>query len=192
MDLHFPHVLLVCICAAAAVLSYSTFLLLLCRSVAVGNRKDRSRLELSRRVASLTQATSDQTGQPLSDCPALSEILATVASTGIVRPGMELLVTNSPHCPIVLEITGHSGHNNGESTQLVAYHYRVVHDRLFRETEMAFEVRQEGNRFFLRAIRYLPANPKYLKAFAMVWSDELMKKGYLEAVKSRFVIPEAA
>jgi hypothetical protein len=191
MDLHFPYALFVCICAAAGVLSYSTFLILLCRSVAVGNRKDGFRLELSRRVASLSQATSDQTGQSVSDCPALSEILATVASTAIVRPGMELLVTNSPHSPLVLEITGPSAHN-GESTQLVAYHYRVVEDRLFRETEMAFEVRQEGNRFFLSAIRYLPANPKYLKAFAMVWSDELMKKGYLEAVKSRFLIPEAA
>src|SRR5437870_4993692 len=145
MDLHFPHVLFVCTCAGAGVLSYSTFLFLLCRGVAVGNRKDRSRLELSHRVASFVQAASNQTGQPLSDCPALSEILATVASTGIVRPGMELLVTNSPHSPLVLEITGPSG-GNGESTQLVACHYRFVEDRLFRETEMAFEVRQEGNR----------------------------------------------
>ncbi len=69
------------ICAVAGVLSYSTFLFLLCRGVAVGNRKDGSRLELSHRVASFIQAASDQTGQPLSDCPALSEILATVAST---------------------------------------------------------------------------------------------------------------
>jgi hypothetical protein len=191
MHFHFPHVLLVCICAAAGVLSYSTILFLLCRSVAVGNRKDRCRLELSHRVASLIQVASDPTGQPLSDCPVLSEILATVASTGIVRPGMELLVTNSPHSPLVLEITGPSG-PSGEPTQLVAYHYRVVEDRLFSETEMAFELGQEGNRFSLRAIRYLPAHPKYLKAFAMVWSDELMKKGYLEAVKSRFVIPQAA
>jgi hypothetical protein len=191
MDFRFPYVLLVCICAAAGVFSYSTFLFLLCRSVAVGNRKDGLRLELAHRVASLIQVASDQTSQPLSDCPALSEILATAASTGIVRPGMELLVTNSPHSPLVLEITEPSGHN-GESTQLVAYHYRVLEDRLFRETEMAFEVGQEGNRFSLKAIRYLPANPKYLKAFAMVWSDELAKKGYLEAVKSRFVIPKAA
>jgi Domain of unknown function (DUF6908) len=191
MDFRFPHVLLVCIGAAAGVFSYSTFLFLLCRSVAVGNRKDGHRLELAHRVASVIQVASDQTSQPLSDCPALSEILATVASTGIVRPGMELLVTNSPHSPLVLEITEPSSHN-GESTQLVAYHYRVLEDRLFRETEMAFEVGQEGNRFSLRAIRYLPANPKYLKAFAMVWSDELVKKGYLEAVKSRFVIPKAA
>src|SRR3982074_978858 len=181
MHFHFPHVLLVCICAAAGVLSYSTFLFLLCRSVAVGNRRDGCRLELSHRVASLIQVASDQMGQPLSDCPALSEILATVASTGIVRPGMELLVTNSPHSPLVLEITEPSG--NGESPQLLAYHYRFVENRLFRETEMAFEVRQEGHRFFLKAIRYLPANPQCLMAFAMVWSDELMKKGYLEAVK---------
>ncbi len=76
-------------------------------------------------------------------------------------------MTNSPHSPLVLEITGPWG-GNGESTQLVAYHYRFVEDRLFRETEMAFEVRQEGNRFALKAIRYLPANPQYLKAFAMV------------------------
>ena len=191
MDLYFSHVLFVCICAVAGVLSYSTFLLLLCRGVAVGNRKDGSRLKLSHRVASFIHAASDQTGQPLSDCPALSEILATVASTGNVRPGMELLVTNSPHSPLVIEITAPSA-GNGESSQLVAYHYRFVENRLFRETEMAFEVRQEGNRFSLRAIRYLPANPKYLKAFAMVWSDDLMKKGYLEAVKARFVIPKAA
>ena len=191
MDFRFPHVLLVCIGAAAGVFSYSTFLFLLCRSVAVGNRKDGLRLELAHRVASVIQVASDQTSQPLSDCPALSEILATVASTGIVSPGMELLVTNSPHSPLVLEITEPSGHN-GESTQLVAYHYRVIEDRLFRETEMAFEVRQEGHRFFLKAIRYLPANPQYLKAFAMVWSDELMKKGYLEAIKARFVTAKAA
>jgi hypothetical protein len=191
MDFQFPHVLLVCICAAAGVLSYSAFFVLLGRSVAVGNRKDESRLELSHRVAGFLQVASGQTGQPLSDCPALSEILATVASNGIVRPGMELLVTNSPHSPLVLEITSPSGPNS-ESTQLVAYHYRVVEDRLFRETEMAFEVGQEGNRFFLRAIRYLPANPKYLKPFAMEWSNQLIENGYLEAVKSRFVIPEAA
>ena len=100
-------------------------------------------------------------------------------------------MTNSPHSPLVLEITGPSGANS-QSTQLVAYHYRVVEDRLFRETEMAFEVGQEGSRFSLRAIRYLPANQKYLKPFAMVWSEQLMKNGYLEAVKSRFAIPEAA
>jgi hypothetical protein len=191
--MHFcsPYILFVCICAAAGVLSYSSLLILLCRAVAVGNRKDGSHLELSHRLDSLIQAASDYTGQPPSDCPALSEMLATVASTGIVRPDMELLVTNSPHSPLVMEITGPSVHNGGV-TELVAYHYRVVEDRLFRETEMAFEVRQEGNRFSLRAIRYLPANPNYLKAFAMVWSDELMKKGYLEAVKSRFEIPKAA
>jgi hypothetical protein len=191
MDLHFSHVFLVCICAVAVVLSYSTFLFLLCRGVAVGNRKDRSRLDLSHRVASFIHAAADHTGQTLSDCPALSEILATVASTGIVRPGMEVLVTNSPHSPLVLEITGPSA-GNVEFTQLVAYHYRFVEDRLFRETEMAFEVRQEGNRFSLKALRYLPANPQYLKGFAMVWSDELMKKGYLEVAKSRFLIPKAA
>jgi hypothetical protein len=190
MDLYFSHVLFVCICAAVGVLSYSTFILLLCRSVAVGNRKDRSRLELSHRVGSFIQAASEQTGQPPSDCPALSEILANVASTGIVRPGMELLVPNWPHSPLVLEITGPPG--SGESTQLVAYHYRFVENRLFHETEMAFEVRQEGRRFSLKAIRYLPANPQYLKAFAIVWSDELIKKGYLDAVKSRFKIPKAA
>jgi Domain of unknown function (DUF6908) len=191
MDLHFPHVLVVCIWAAAGVLSYSAFLVLLCRSVAVGNRKAESRLELCHRVGGFLQVASEQTGQPLSDCPALSEILATVASNGIVRPGMELLVTNSPHSPLVLEITGPSGANS-QPTQLVAYHYRVVEDRLFRETEMAFEVGQVGNQFFLKAIHYLPANPKYLKPFAMVWSEQLMKNGYLEAVKSRFAIPEAA
>jgi hypothetical protein len=81
---------------------------------------------------------------------------------------------------------------NGESSQLLAYHYRFVETRLFRETEMAFEVRQEGHRFFLKAIRYLPANPQYIKAFAMVWSDELMKKGYIEAIKARFVTAKAA
>jgi hypothetical protein len=191
MHFHFPHVLLVCICAAAGVLSYSTFLFRLCRSVAVGNRKDGCRLELSHRVASLIQVASDQTGQPLSDCPALSEILATVASTGIVKPGMEFLVTNAPHSPLVLEIIGSSS-GNGEFTQLVAYHYRFVENRLFRETEMTFEVRQEESRFALKAIRYSPANPRYLKAFAMVWSDDLMKNGYLGAVKSRFVIAKAA
>jgi hypothetical protein len=191
MHLHFSHVFLVCIRAVAVVLSYSTFLFLLCRGVAVGNRKDRSRLDLSHRVASFIHPAADHTGQTLSDCPALSEILATVASTGIVRPGMELLVTNSPHSPLVLEIAGPSA-GNGESTQLVAYHYRFVEDRLFRETEMAFEVRQEGNRFPLKALRYAPANPRYLKGFAMVWSDELMKKGYLEVAKSRFLIPKAA
>ena len=191
MDLYFPHVLRVGICAVAGVLSYSAVLILLCRGVAVGKRKDRSRLELSHLVARYIHAASDQTGRPLSDCPALSEILAAVASTGIVRSGMELLVTNSPHSPLVLEITGPSS-GNGESTQLVAYHYRFVEDRLFRETEMAFEVRQEGHRFFLKAIRYLPANPQCLMAFAMVWSDELMKKGYLEAVKARFVTAKAA
>ena len=63
---------------------------------------------------------------------------------------------------------------------------------MFRETEMAFEVRQEGHRLVLKAIRYLPANPRYLRAFAMVWSDELMKKGYLEAIKERFVTANAA
>jgi hypothetical protein len=191
MHFYSPHALFVCICAAAGVLSYSTLLILLCRGVAVGNGKDGSRLELSHRVASLFQATSDATGQPHYDCPALSEILATVASNGIITQGTELLVTNSPHSPLVLEITRPSG-DNGGSTQLLAYHYRIVEHRLFRETEMVFEVSQEGNRFSLKAIRYLPANPKYLKAFAMVWSDELMKKGYLEAVKSGFVIPKAA
>jgi hypothetical protein len=74
----------------------------------------------------------------------------------------------------------------------VAYHYRFVENRLFRETEMTFEVLQEESRFALKAIRYSPANPRYLKAFAMVWSDDLMKNGYLEAVKSRFVIAKAA
>jgi hypothetical protein len=130
-------------------------------------------------------------GQQVSDCPALSEILAIIASAGIVRPGMELLVTNSPHNPLVLEISGPLG-GNAESTQLVAYHPRIVEDRLFRETEMGFEVRKEGNWFLLKATRYLPANPDYLKAFAMVWSEELMKKGYLKAVKSRFAIGKAA
>jgi hypothetical protein len=190
MNPYFSHVLFVCTCVVVGMLSYSTFVLLLCRSVAVGNRKNGSRLELSHRVDSLIQAASDQTSQPLSDCPALSELLANVAPTGIVRPGMELLVTNWPHSPLVLEMTEPSG--NGESSQLLAYHYRFVETRLFRETEMAFEVRQEGHRFFLKAIRYLPANPQYIKAFAMVWSDELMKKGYIEAIKARFVTAKAA
>jgi hypothetical protein len=191
MSIYFSHVLFVCVCVVVAVLSYSTFVLLLCRAVAVGNGKDESRRELSHRVASFTQAPSDQAGQPVSDCPALSELLANVASTGIVRPGTELVVVNSPHSPLVLEITAPSG-NNGESTQLVAYHYRFVENRLFRETETTFEVRQEGQQFLLKASRYLPANPQYLKAFAMVWSDELIKKGYLQAVKSPSVIAKAA
>jgi hypothetical protein len=191
MDLHFPHVLMVYICGAAGLLGYFTLLIHLCRGVAVANSKDGSRLELTRRVTSLSKTASDETGHRISDCPALSEILATAASAGIVRPGMELLVTNSPHSPLVLEISGPLG-GNGESIQLVAYHPRIVEDRLFRETEMAFEVRQEGNWFLLKATRYLPANPDYLKAFAMVWSEELTKKGYLEAVKSRFAIRKAA
>jgi hypothetical protein len=190
MDLPW-HVLFVCICAVVGGLSYCAFFLLLCRGIAVGDRKDGARLELSRRVANFARAASDKAGQPLSDCPALSDILATVASTGIVKPGMELLVTNAPHSPLVLEIIGSSS-DNGEFTQLVAYHYRFVENRLFRETEMTFEVRQEESRFALKAIRYSPANPRYLKAFAMVWSDDLMKNGYLEAVKSRFVIAKAA
>ena len=191
MGLHFSHVLFVCICAVAGVLSYSAFLILLCRGVAVGNRKEASRVELSHQVASYHQAVSGQTGRPLSDCPALSEILAVVASNGIIRPGMELVVTNSPHSPLVLEVTGASD-GNDESTQLVAYHYRFVENRLFRETEMAFAVRQEGHRFSLKTVRYLPANQQYLKAFAMLWSDELLKKGYLESAKSRFPIAKAA
>jgi hypothetical protein len=190
MNSYFSHVLFVCSCVVVGVFSYSAFILLLCRGVAVGNRKDGSRLELSRRVGSLIQTASDQTNQSLSDCPALSELLANVAPTGIVRSGMELLVTNWPHSPLVLEMTEPSG--NGESSQLLAYHYRFVENRLFRETEMAFEVHQEGHRFLLKAIRYLPANPQYLRAFTMVWSDELMKKGYLDAIKARFVTPKAA
>jgi hypothetical protein len=191
MDLHCLHVLSTGIWGVVGVLICSMFLFLLCRTVAVGNRKDASRLELSHRVASFTQAASDQAGESLSDCPTLSELLTNIASTGNVRPGMELLVTNSPHSPLVLEIIGPSG-SDGEFTHLVAYHYRFVEDRFFRETEMAFEVRQEGHKFLLKAIRYLPANPQYLKGFAKVWSDELMKKGYLEAVKSRSVIAKAA
>jgi hypothetical protein len=191
MGPYFSHVLFVCICDVVGVLTCSTFLFLLCRCVAVGNRKDGSRLELSHRVGSFIQAASDQTGQPPSDCPALSELLANVASTGTIRPGTELLVTNSPHSPLVLEITGHSD-GNGEATQLVAYHYRFVENRFFRETEMAFEIRQEGQQFLLKTIRYSPANPKYFRAFAMVWSDELMKKGYLQSVQSRCVIAKAA
>ena len=190
MDPYFPHVLLVCIFGAAGLVGCFTFIVLLCRGVAVGNSKDGSRLALTRRVAS-SKTTSDEMGQRVSDCQALSEILAIVASAGIVRPGTELLVTNSPHSPLVLEISGHLS-GNAESTQLVAYHPRIVEDRLFRETEMAFEVRQEGNSFLLKATRYLPANPDYLRAFAMVWSDELMKRGYLEVVKSRFPIRKAA
>jgi hypothetical protein len=190
MDLSFSHVASVCVCSVLGMLGYSAFLFLLCRGVAIGNRKDAGRLELSHRVARFIQTGSDQTDLSLSDCPALSELLTDIASTGIVRPGMELLVTNSPHSPLVLEITGPSG--NGESTQLVAYHCRFVENRLFRETEMAFEIRREDPRFSLKAIRYLPANPQYLRAFAMVWSDDLMRKGYLEAVKSRFVIAKAA
>lgn len=190
MNPHFSHVLFVCGCVVVGVFSYSAFILLLCRGVAVGKRKDGSRLELSRRVGSLIQAGSDQTRQPLSDCPALSELIANVAPAGIVRPGMELLVTNWPHSPLVLELTEPSG--NGESSQLLAYHYRFVENRLFRETEMAFEVRQEGERYLLKTIRYSPANPQHLRAFAMVWSDELMKKGYLEAIKARFVTAKAA
>jgi hypothetical protein len=187
MGLHISHVLFVC----AGVIAYSTLVLLLCRSVAVGNRKDGLRQELFHRLASFHQAASDQTGQTPSDCPALSEILATVASTGIVKPGMELVVTNSPHSLLVLEITAASN-CNGESTHLVAYHYRFVENRCFRETEMEFEVRHEGHRFSLRAIHYLPADQHYLKAFAMLWSDQLMKKGYVESVKSRFLIAKAA
>jgi hypothetical protein len=191
MGIYFSHVLFVCVRVVIGVLSYSTFVFLLCRAVAVGTRKDESRRELSHRVTSSTQAPPDQAGQLVSDCPALSELLANLASTGIVRPGMELVVTNSPHSPLVLEITARSG-DDGGSTQLMAYHYRFVENRLFRETEMTFEVRQEGQQFLLKVSRYLPANPNYLKAFAMVWSDELMKKGYLQAVKSRPVSAKAA
>ena len=190
MDLYVPHVLFAGVCAVVGVLICSAFLFLLCRCAAVGNRKDESRLKLSHRIDVFFQAASNHTGQPSSDCPALSEILANVAQTGIVRPGMELLVTNWPHSPLVLEITGPS--DTGESTQLVAYHCRFVEKRLFRETEMAFEIRHVGQGFSLKAIRYLPAKPQYLRAFAMVWSEELMKKGYLEAVKSRFVTAKAA
>src|SRR5260370_30952070 len=148
MGLHFSHVLFVCICAVGGVLSYSTFLILICRGCAVGNRKDASCVELSHRVASYHQAVSRQTGRPLSDCPALSEILAVVASTGIVKPGMQLVVTNSPHNPLVLEVTGASD-GNGESTQLVAYQYRFVENPLFRETALAFAIRHEGHRVSL-------------------------------------------
>ena len=188
---HFPYVLLLCVCVAAGVPGSSMLLILLCRGVAVGSRKDGSLLELSHRLASFGQTPPDQTGQRVSDCPALSEILATIGSTGIVRPGMELLVTNSPHSPLVLELIGPSS-GNSQSTQLVAYHYRIVENRIFHETQMVFEVCQDGNWPSLKAIHYLPANPQYLRAFAMVWSDELMKKRYLEAVKLRFVIPKAA
>jgi hypothetical protein len=191
MGLHVSHVLFNCAAAAAGAIAYSTFVVLLCRCIAVGNRKDGLRLELFHQLASFHQAASDQTGQTPSDCPALSEILASVASTGIVKPGMELVVTNSPHSPLVLEITAASN-CNGESTHLVAYHYRFVENRCFRETEMEFEVRHEGNGFSLIATRYLPGDQLCLKAFAMLWSDQLMEKGYVDSVKSRFLIAKAA
>ena len=191
MDLRVSHVLFSCAATAAGAIAYSTFVVLLCRCIAVGSRKDGLRLDLFHRLASLHQAALDQTGQTPSDCPALSEILATLASTGIVKPGMELVVTNSLNSPLVLEITAASN-CNGESMHLVAYHYRFVENRCFRETEMEFEVRREGNRFSLSATRYLPGDQLYLKAFALLWSDQLMKRGYVESAKSRFLTAKAA
>src|SRR5260370_9217040 len=133
MGTHFSHVIFVCICAVGGVLSYSTFLILICRGCAVGNRKDASCVELSHRVASYHQAVSRQTGRPLSDCPALSEILAVVASTGIVKPGIELVVTNSPHSPLVLAVT-EASNANCDSTELMADTYRLDRTRFFLAT----------------------------------------------------------
>jgi hypothetical protein len=175
----------------AGILGYFLFICFLCAILAVGKRKDQTRLEIWGRLDCFAEALKNRGGQPqVSDCPALSAILATAASVGLVRAGTDLVLANSPHSPLVLELTG--APTNSDALLLLAYHCRVVENCLVRESEMAFEICQLGCEYLLRVVSYSPAQPHSLVPFALLWSEELTKRGYIGASQSRWRKARAA
>ena len=166
----------------AGIISYLLFIFFLCAGLAIGKRKDQRRLDICSRLDRLRLALKNHVDEPRSDCPTLSAILVTAASVGLVKAGMNLVIANSPHSPLVLELT--ESPTNSDALQLLAYHYRAVENCFVRESEMAFDVYERGCQYALKVIRYSPAKPQYLVPFALLWSEELQKKRYIDIAQS--------
>lgn len=173
-----------------AIIIYFLFICFLCAGLAVGKRKDQARLEISSRLDRFGQILKGDGGGPKSDCPTLSVILATAASAGLVRAGMNLVLANSPHSPLVLELTGSP--TNSDGLQLLAYHCRVIEGSIVHESEMAFDICELGGQYPLKVIRYSRAKPPYLVPFALLWSEELKKRKYIDVAYSRWIKEKAA
>ncbi|MGD0442571.1 MAG: hypothetical protein ABSA39_01420 [Edaphobacter sp.] len=166
---------------AFGMVSYVVIILFICRFMAFGGRKDDMEAQLSKRLSGYLCSTVCSESHRTSDCPALSAILGMVMADGVEKRDANLVVGNWPHSSLILELTGSS--NQSAPLQLLAYHYRFVEDRFVRECEMVFNVFRADGQFHLRVCRYLPAHAKYLKAFAMLWSDELIRQGYLDSAQ---------
>jgi hypothetical protein len=184
------HVILIFLFVIGAI-SYALFIGLLCRGLAFGKRKDKHLSETSRRINKIqvrsTAALAEHLG---SDCPALSTILVAAAAVGIVEGGLVIIIGNRPYTPLLLELT--KPLNQCDRLQVVAYHSRLVENRLVRELEMTFEVSRYDHHFSLKVIRYSPAKSQYLSAFAQLWSEDLVTRGYVDAALSQWDGTKAA
>ena len=184
------HFLTTCFCFVAGSLSYCLSIVLLGRCIAVVNRKDNTHFELGTRLDDHLRISSEYPDPLHSDCPAISKILSIAVSTQIVWPGTTLTLANSPHSPLILELREMT--DADKSFELMTYELRCVEGRLFREAQITFEVFQKGSNFRLKATRCPCARSQYLRAFAMLRSEELIKRGYIDAARSTWKRPEAA
>jgi hypothetical protein len=171
-------------------INYFLFICFLCAVLAVGKRKDQTRLEICAKLDCFAQALKNRLSlPPASDCPALSVILAG-APVGLVRAGTVLVLANSPHSPLVLQLTGSP--TNSDALQLLAYHYRIVENCLIRESEMTFDLCQVGCQYPLKVVRYSQAQQRSFVPFALLWSEELTRRGYVDVAQSRWSKAKAA
>ncbi len=165
--------------SALSLIAWVLFIWLICRLLARGKQADKSVRGLHAQLEHLRLSQSEFVSDLQSDCPALSAILAQVATRVILEPGISLCIFKSPHRPLVLKLK--QPVSCGGPALLVAHHCYTTKHESVPGCEMTFEVTDEGGKFLLKAVQYLPAKPEYLAAFAKLWSAELQEKGYTSA-----------
>jgi hypothetical protein len=169
-------------CATIGLIGCTLFVGFLCQFLAYGKREDAERIEFRLRSEQFQIAQSGPASDRQSDCPSLSAIIRRFAGRGLLEPGMSLYISNSPYRPLALELV--EPVTTDGPPVLLAYHFRRAKVDFVRECEMAFELTEGNGEFSLKAIRYLPAKPEYIATFARMWSDDLEKRGYVDAALS--------
>jgi hypothetical protein len=167
------------LCGVLGLIVYALFVCFLCRLLARGKREEERLSDFHSRIERFHKTHSQLSPDQRSDCPALSAILARLTAVAGFEPGMSISIPNSPHRPLVLELA--EPMNPGAPPLLRAHHYSSGRLASVYEYEMTFEVIKAHSQCWLKAVEYQPVRSEYLAAFALMWSRELLERGYVEA-----------
>ena len=176
MSVFHLHTWLFCsICFVLGITGYGWLIRAICRLLALAQREDQQRASFH---SAFDESFKEQNKSSVlrSDSPALYAMLGGMAG---LKPGETACIPNWPRSPLMLELREMAGAN--APLQLVAYQSRMPGHPLFYDCEMMFEVTEVDGAFLLKCIRYESAKPEHLSGFATLWSEELERRGYVQA-----------